>query len=198
MTDQTAVDNLISEVQEKIREADAVVSNGTSSRSVSAYFGSMSWMMMGIWIVVGIVVLAIGICFFTPAGKRVVNRINNLRDRRVLDKKEVKASELDADEERFEFFYQNWCGACKRFKPVLEDYTVNRSPASFRLIKHDCSVKTAAGEENADCVNYTTIPIFLYRKNASDIGTLYRGPATVDAIEEWVQSVRNADNNNNA
>lgn len=178
---------------------------------VAASFAAMSWYKIAIYAIIAIVLVAIIGSLFSTRVRRTVKKIGDRIDDafsgldgsvdgRNIDNgsssnnnnnnavsKYVRAADLSPSQPRFEFFFQDWCPACKNFKPVLRDYVDHHSASNFRIIFHNCAENTP---ENASCNNFTHIPVFLYRSNAADsAGTIYTGAATVSAITAWVASV---------
>ena len=98
----------------------------------------------------------------------------------LTDNKE-KFSAVNSDAPTFIFYYVDWCGYCKRTKPLVEDLIKKNEAENmgFRIIKNNCegSDEERQRAKSAGVRGYPTIFIN---------GVEFEGPRSVDA---WVEAL---------
>jgi len=178
---QKVDEDIVRDLENQIAEAEKAIAAQTPSK--------MSVKKMVVIFIVAIIVFLFLLYIFSPRVKNAFQRIEDKVENALSfnqDKKVVCEKELRTNESRFEFYFADYCFACKRFKPVLQKFIEDQSPSNFKIIYHDCQERTP---ENISCGNFATIPALVYRKNSQDsYENRYKGPANCESIAKWVKS----------
>lgn len=78
------------------------------------------------------------------------------------------------------FYYTEWCGACKSFKPTWEK--IEQTDGNFTTLKIDCDKYQQIAEDN----NITEFPTI--HKHIDDIKVKYEGNFTYDDVMKFISS----------
>lgn len=78
------------------------------------------------------------------------------------------------------FYYTEWCGACKSFKPTWEK--IEQTDGNFTTLKIDCDKYKQIAEDN----NITEFPTI--HKHIDDIKVKYEGNFTYDDVMKFISS----------
>jgi hypothetical protein len=87
------------------------------------------------------------------------------------------------DAPRIEFYFNDYCPACKRFKPMWDE-AVSWFPARLQRVLVSC------GEtDNAlPCAAIQKIPTVIFRRSVHEAGVVFTAPKTKESLLEFVNS----------
>jgi len=92
-------------------------------------------------------------------------------------------SQISCTAPRIEFYFNDYCPACKRFKPMWDE-AVNWFPARLQRAVVSCGEPGNA----LPCAAVQKIPTVIFRRNAHDAGMVFTATKTKESLLEFVNS----------
>jgi len=78
-------------------------------------------------------------------------------------------------------FYADWCGPCKRLKPVLQEIQSERKDVNIEYVNVDDNM------DRAQANNITSLPTIVFEKNGKEY-TRINGAVTKQKILDTIKS----------